>query len=149
MNAVEKQDVVIGELVAFNHNMHSAMRTLEARLTQLERGNAHFLAPTASETDAVHADRALTAKTVRVHADDDCSVPEKNEQAFNKASAKRPVADAFATEGLTMPGRTKYRKKLEVKIPGKIFGGSSGVGLPTPMASVSVLFSNGTGRHLT
>lgn len=64
------------------------------------------------------------------------------EQNSTKKSSKRSVGDAFDAECATMSGRTKSRKKLEVKLPGKVYEGPPGLGLPTPLTSVRIPFLN-------
>ena len=142
---MSQQDGVIAELVGFNHNMHSTVRQLDARIAQLECDITQFRTLTASSA----VTRALPASAPNGDPVPKAGSPgppvQKDAKKAAKASTKRPVADAFAGEGVTMPGRTKYRKKLEVKIPGKTNLVAPGVGLPTPQTSVSVLSSSG--RH--
>ncbi|KZM28766.1 hypothetical protein ST47_g94 [Ascochyta rabiei] len=135
---VDKQHVVISELADFNRHMHSTMHKLDARVAQLEHDNAYFRSIAAS-----HAVPSLPVQAPSGTVND--GLPENNnrspfsrlsqKQKLDNSSAKRPVADAFAAEGVTMPGRTKYRKKLQVNIPGKENGVPLGLGLPTPMPS--------------
>ena len=127
----------IAELVQFNVDMHAKVHKVDARLTQLE-GEVARLRTTASTTDASAARSALVLNSHAIPDVDGRSPPAQNGSKVPiKALAKRPIADAFAGEGVTMPGRTKYRKKLEVKIPGKADGSAPGIGLPTPQTSVS------------
>lgn len=134
--SVARQHAAIAELTAFSQDMYTKMHGLDARVAQLERDNAHFKA-----VGNVAAAPQLQAPEA---AGNDSSAPDGDGrsppqvQKLVKTSGKRSVANAFDAEGVTMPGRTKYRKKLEVKIPRKGNSGPSGLGLPTPMTSVSV-----------
>lgn len=115
--------------------MHSVIDKLDSRVVELEHEIVHFRALAASynNTDAHTGSAALTLNDL---------VPTQNKiQTPVKTSAKRTIANVSSAEGLTMPGRTKYRKKLEVKIPEKLAGETSGVGLPTPILSVRLLLS--------
>jgi hypothetical protein len=140
---VSQQEGVVAELVGFSHNMHTAMRQFDARVAQLERDVTHFrtLAASSAVTGALPAPAPNGDPVPNAGS---LSPPTQNDaEKATKVSVKRPVADTFAGEGITMPGRTKYRKKLEVKIPGKTNVVAPGVGLPTPQTSVSVLSSGG------
>ncbi|KAF2629025.1 hypothetical protein BU25DRAFT_457280 [Macroventuria anomochaeta] len=133
---LERQHGAITELVGFNHNMHSAMHKLDARVAQLERDVAYF--QTLAALNAATGTQPASSADGDAVPDGDNPSPSPAQIAAKitaKTSTKRPVADAFAAEGVTMPGRTKYRKKLEVKIPSKATGQAPGVGLPTPMPS--------------
>ncbi|KAF9693202.1 hypothetical protein EKO04_008857 [Ascochyta lentis] len=136
---VEKQQDVISEMVAFNHYMHSTMQKLDTRVDQLERDNAHFRSTAASHAVPSLQIQAAPKGTVNEGVPDGNEYSPLHEQSqgqkLGKTSAKRVVADAFPAEGVTMPGRTKYRKKLQVKIPGKGNGLPLGLSLPTPMPS--------------
>lgn len=140
--AAEEQHLVIGELVAFNTNIYSTIHHLDARVAQLEYENAHFRALATLTVDGVHARPELPTKSDQVIThdgminDDDRSTHNQSEdRTFGKT--KRPFAHAFAAEGVSMSGKTKYRKNLQVKIPGNEPGGPPEMGLATPMASVS------------
>ena len=142
---MERQHRVIGELLSFNHNMHSAMNKLDARVAQLERGHAYcqsLTATNAATPPLLNAGEAAANKNAS-DGEDFSAYHRKNEKNITSQTAKkRSIADAFEAEGLAVSSRTKYRKKLEVKIPGKVTGGSLGLGLPTPMPSVSVIKFN-------
>lgn len=121
------------------------MNKLDARVSQLERDQAYFRSLTTTNVvtpPLLNVGEAAANKSVS--DGEDCSPYRKHndKHTISQTAKKRPVADAFEPEGLAVSSRTKYRKKLEVKIPGKVTGGSLGLGLPTPMHSVSTRISN-------
>jgi hypothetical protein len=132
---VDKQHHVIGELVDFNHNMDSAITRLEARIAQLEREGAGF-------NELANAHSGDASNNLEPTGNDCVPAPEQNEAGTaTKSSVKRPIANVFAAEGVTMPGRTKYRKKAEAKkveVPDEMPTAQPGVGMPTPMTSVNM-----------
>ena len=140
MIIVNEQDSVIAELATFSYDVHSNMQKLDARVAQLERNDAYFRMLTASNAGP-GVQPFFAVNDNRVLDDDKDGLPpaQTDTETVTGASAKRTVASAFEGEGVTTPGRTKHRKKLEVKIPGKAAGLAPGVGLPTPMPSVSLL----------
>lgn len=119
------------ELFDMSQKLFAKVHQLDARVAQLEQGDAP-LNPLTTSNIGIGMTLAAAA-----NGDIDSSPPEDGMEPLSKASAKRSVAQAFSGEGVTMPGRTKYRKKLEVKIPGKATAHASGAGFPTPMPSVS------------
>ncbi|KAJ4317463.1 hypothetical protein N0V94_004922 [Neodidymelliopsis sp. IMI 364377] len=129
---IDKQHHVIGVLVEFNHDMHSAMERLETRIAQLERESTGF-----NELANVHSGDA--SNDLEPTTNDCVPAPEQNEaDTATKSSVKRPIANAFAAQGVTMPGRTKYRRKTEVQkveVPDEMPAAQPGVGMPTPMTS--------------
>ncbi|KAJ8109927.1 hypothetical protein OPT61_g7091 [Boeremia exigua] len=126
----ETQHGAITELVAFNHNMHSTVFQLDARITQLEQDIDYFrTAAAASAVNDSGEQMEFATDGSALNADNTGS------KAVTKTPTKRRIANASASEGVTASVRKKYRKKLEVKIPSKAIEQASGVGLPTPMLS--------------
>lgn len=133
---MERQHKAISELIGFNHNMHAGMQSLHARVTQLERSVPYSQTTTmTAATNGPYATFAAAGNNVP-DANGPKSPPTQNEsKGLGTMSRKR----SFRTDGNVLPGRTKYRKKLQVKIPDQNLDRAPAVGLPTPMLSVSQL----------
>ncbi|KAJ4337682.1 hypothetical protein N0V95_008263 [Ascochyta clinopodiicola] len=135
---VDKQHVVISELVECNQHMHSTMQKLDARVAQLEYDNVYFRSVVANQAVSdfqIQAPQGTVNDGVLENNNRSPSPKVSQEQNLDNSSAKRSVAKAFAAEGVATSDRNKSRKKLRVKIPGKENGLESGLGLPTPIPS--------------
>lgn len=138
---VERQQRVVGGMIALNHEMYAMIQQLDARCDRFERDSLHLRSMVASNSVASLPPQAPVAsvKNNNFLGGDDRGPPrEKQKQNFVKASAKRPVSDSSDEEGAAKAERTKNRKKLAVKVTGKASGVASGLALPTPMDSVSI-----------
>jgi hypothetical protein len=126
------------ELFTGSQNTRIMMQRLEERVGLLEQNNA-LSSTLPPSTLCVGAPLTATADPGDLLDDSDTGPsPYRNDwKGVTKASAKRSVATAFIGEGTTLPGRTKYRKKLQLKIPETAPPPASGAGIPTPMLSVS------------
>ncbi|KAF1927025.1 uncharacterized protein M421DRAFT_93595 [Didymella exigua CBS 183.55] len=133
---VHVQKDVVSRLFDLNSQLITRVNILETRVGQLEENNAPFHtlpnsnigAPFAAPMNASglldpRSTKALPSKVTRKQA--------------TRASAKRPVAVAFTAEDSGNPGRTKSRKKLQLQIPEGVPPAAPGMGIPTPMLSVS------------
>lgn len=128
------QKSVLIQLYNLNSQMSAKLDKMETRVGQLEHNNASLhtvplsRAGVGAPPPTVEAEGLLNNGKVKL--------PHFKKLTNAKAPAKRPVAAAFNGEGTTMPGRTKYRKKLEMKTSTGTVVPTAGATLLTPMPSV-------------
>lgn len=136
-DSVHIQKSVVHELYNMNLQLHSRLSQLEARVGHLEHQDALSKTLSASTIDIGAIPVAVTnAQGFPNGHGTDITPAREASNAVQKTSAKRPVAKAFSGEGTTLPGRTKYRKKLELKILEQEPARDPVAGIPTPMFSV-------------
>ncbi|KAF3041860.1 hypothetical protein E8E12_001110 [Didymella heteroderae] len=137
---VNAQRGVVHEMFNLNTQLYARLTDLEARVGHLEHQGVPFQTLSASSM-AVGAPlgAALNAEGLLDGDDTEKTPAQEDLMAEKNTSTKRPIAEAFSGEGTTMPGRTKYRKKLQLKIPKTVPVAASGACIPTPMPSVGNL----------
>lgn len=131
------QKDVTSQLFHLNSQLCARLNDMDARVGRLEQNDTPVHTLSAS-TIGVGAAVGTAVDTRELLGGDMVNTaPAHNDVTpVTTISAKRPIAKAFSGEGTTMPGRTKYRKKLQLQIPDNSAAGAAGVGIPTPMASV-------------
>ncbi|KAF3052351.1 hypothetical protein E8E11_010580 [Didymella keratinophila] len=132
----EAQRGVVHELFNLNSQLYTRLTNMDVRVSQLEQHNASAQILSSSTADVgVALGTTLSAEGLLGTNAINTTPAQDHAKPVTKISAKRPVAKAFSGEGTTMPGRTKYRKKLQLEIPDISATPTAGAGIPTPMAS--------------
>lgn len=141
-DAVIEQQTVIGNLVAFNHNIQTAMQQLDSRMVRIEYESKDLRSRLTSPFNlAVNEPQSVPARRPTwyhngVDRRSSSPSPAQRERKDIRIQGK----DEDILKGTTM-GRiqkTKARKQLQITIPPKMSGPSNAAGLLTPLTKTAV-----------
>lgn len=139
-NSVNEQQMVVGELVIFNHNVHAAVLQLQSRMTKLENENELLHSMLAQGAEVIET-RPYTAQAAQHSTQDRDNINKRSCSPSHTPEEYRSHGDlAMSLRGAATSSARKKgaRKHLQIQIPGKMFTSSQIAGLPTPLSRAAV-----------
>jgi hypothetical protein len=141
--AVNQQNMLLGELVTCSANLHSKLQGVFGRLDRVENENAYFRSVLSPHIDSAaygqHPAPAVRPSTAyrgdrNGRSRSPSPTPHGYREREDRLGDEGAVQDSTANSGK----KGKGRKALKIAIPGKSFGTTPGIGLPTPSTRTAV-----------
>ncbi|KAF1850663.1 uncharacterized protein K460DRAFT_350691 [Cucurbitaria berberidis CBS 394.84] len=144
---VSEQRLVIGELVTFNHSIHTMVQQLDNRMVKVEYDNTNLRSMLTSHSDFTNGvPQSAPAVRPTWHRSG------TGRRSRSPSPTQLEYRDRAGWEGgESIPTgtvssdvkKTKARKQLQIQIPGKISAPSFAAGLPTPLTRTATTLSAG------